>query len=144
MLSEIILEGLKLLIFLVGISVKLVQCNQWKIHSFTIYSRAFIWHGLNKNHVSSPFHERPPVLKDHSINWLLYTGFTVAISCETRLLSLNRMASQWAETLVEIMGTLADMRGTTKSGCRWNFPKHEFNRPVCLEAHHYLLVHLSQ
>ena len=22
--------------------------------------------------------------------------------------------------------------------------KHEFNRPVCLEAHHYLLAHLSQ
>ena len=57
---------------------------------------------------------------------------------------LNRMAWQWAETLVEIRGTLADIRGTTKLGCRWNFPKHEFNRPVCLEAHHYLLAHLSQ
>ena len=56
----------------------------------------------------------------------------------------NRMAWQWAETLVEIRGTLADIRGTTKLGCRWNFPKHEFNRPVCLEAHHYLLAHLSQ
>ena len=56
----------------------------------------------------------------------------------------NRMAWQWAETLVEIRGTLADIRGTTKLGCRWNFPKHEFNRPVCLEAHRYLLAHLSQ
>ena len=26
----------------------------------------------------------------------------------------NRMAWQWAEPLVEIMGTLADIRGTTK------------------------------
>ena len=26
----------------------------------------------------------------------------------------NRMASQWAVTLVEIRGTLADIRGTTK------------------------------
>ena len=58
--------------------------------------------------------------------------------------SQNRMAWQWAETLVEIRGILADIRGTTKLGCRWNFPKHEFNRPVCLEAHHYLLAHLSQ
>ena len=57
---------------------------------------------------------------------------------------VNRMARQWAETLVEIRGTLADIRGTTKLGCRGNFPKHEFNRPVCLEAHHYLLAHLSQ
>ena len=56
----------------------------------------------------------------------------------------NRMAWQWAETLVEIRGTLVDIRGTTKLGCRYNFPKHEFNRPVCLEAHHYLLAHLSQ
>ena len=56
----------------------------------------------------------------------------------------NRIAWQWAETLVEIRGTLADIRGTTKLGCRWNFPKHEFNKPVCLEVHHYLLAHLSQ
>ena len=49
----------------------------------------------------------------------------------------NRMAWQWAETLVEIRETLADIRGTTKLGCRCHFPKHEFNRPVCLEAHHY-------
>ena len=56
----------------------------------------------------------------------------------------NRMAWQWAETLVEIRGTLADIRGTTKYGIRYHFPKHEFNRPVCLEAHHYLLAHLSQ
>ena len=55
----------------------------------------------------------------------------------------NRMAWQWAETLVEIRVTLADIRGTTKYGCRHNFPKHEFNRPVCLEAHHFLLAHLS-
>ena len=27
---------------------------------------------------------------------------------------INRMAWQWAETLVEIGGTLADIRGTTK------------------------------
>ena len=26
----------------------------------------------------------------------------------------NRMAWQWAETLVEIMGNLSDIRGTTK------------------------------
>ena len=58
--------------------------------------------------------------------------------------TINRMAWQWAETLVEIRGTLADIRGTTKLGCKWNFPKHEFNRPVCLEGHHYLLTHLSQ
>ena len=57
---------------------------------------------------------------------------------------MNRMAWQWTETLVEIRRTLADIRRTTKLGCRWNFPKHEFNRPVCLEAHHYLLAHLSQ
>ena len=29
-------------------------------------------------------------------------------------LVFNRMAWQWAETLVEIRGTLADIRGTTK------------------------------
>ena len=57
---------------------------------------------------------------------------------------VNRMAWQWAETLVEIRGTLADIRRTTKLGCNLNFPKHEFNRPVCLEVHHYLLAHLSQ
>ena len=56
----------------------------------------------------------------------------------------NRMAWQWAETLVEIRVTLADIRRTTKLGCNLNFPKHEFNRSVCLEAHHYLLAHLSQ
>ena len=27
---------------------------------------------------------------------------------------MKRMAGQWAETIVEIMGTLADIRGTTK------------------------------
>ena len=59
-------------------------------------------------------------------------------------LTMNRMAWQWAETLVEIRGTLADIRGTTKLGIRYHFPKHEFNRPVCLETHHYLLAHLSQ
>ena len=58
---------------------------------------------------------------------------------------MNRMAWQWADTLVEIRVTLADIRGTTKKGCRHNFPKHEFNRPVCLEAHiFFLLAHLSQ
>ena len=56
----------------------------------------------------------------------------------------NRMAWQWTETLVELRGTLADIRGTTKYGIRYHFPKHEFNRPVCLEAHHYLLAHHSQ
>ena len=30
----------------------------------------------------------------------------------------NRMAWQWAETLVEIRGTLADIRGTSKLGCK--------------------------
>ena len=54
------------------------------------------------------------------------------------------MAWQWAETLVEIRGTLVDIRGTTKSGIRYHFPKHEFNRPVCLEVHHYWLAHLSR
>ena len=49
------------------------------------------------------------------------------------------MAWQWAETLVEIRGTLEDIKGTTKYGIRCHFPKHEFNRPVCLEAYHYLL-----
>ena len=62
----------------------------------------------------------------------------------TGLCAGNRMAWQWAETLVEIRGTLADIRGTTKLGWTWNFPKHEFNKPVCLEAHHYSLAHLSQ
>ena len=32
--------------------------------------------------------------------------------------SLKRMAWRWAETLVEIRGTLADTRGTTKQGSR--------------------------
>ena len=48
------------------------------------------------------------------------------------------MAWQKAETLVEIRGTLADNRRTTKWGIRCYFPKHEFNRPACLETHHYL------
>ena len=56
----------------------------------------------------------------------------------------NRIAWQWSETLVEIRGTLADIRGTTKQGSTYHFPKHQFKRPVCLEAHHYLLAYLSQ
>ena len=39
------------------------------------------------------------------------------LSCKSHPLSVmmnNRMAWQWAETLVEIRGTLADIRGTTK------------------------------
>ena len=52
----------------------------------------------------------------------------------------NRMAWQWAETLVEIRGILAEIRGTTKYGSRYHFPKHEFKRPVCLEAHHYFFT----
>ena len=44
---------------------------------------------------------------DHSI-----IGF--AIIDKTVLGYGNRMAWQWAETLVEIRGTLADIRGTTK------------------------------
>ena len=56
----------------------------------------------------------------------------------------NWMAWQWAETLVEIRGILADIRVTTKWGIRYHFPKHEFSRSVCLVAHHYLLAHLSQ
>ena len=32
------------------------------------------------------------------------------------------MAWQWAETLVEIMGTLVDIRGTTKKGADTIFP----------------------
>ena len=31
-----------------------------------------------QNHVYSPCHERPPVLRDHKIKWSLYTGFTVS------------------------------------------------------------------
>ena len=58
--------------------------------------------------------------------------------------TVNRMAWQWAETLVEIRETLADIRGTTKYGCRCQFPKYKFNRSVCLEAHHYLMAQLSQ
>ena len=34
--------------------------------------------------------------------------------CIISLPSVNRMAWQWAETLMEIRGTLADIRGTTK------------------------------
>ena len=34
--------------------------------------------------------------------------------CRGLFLSVHRMAWQWAETLVEIRGTLADIRGTTK------------------------------
>ena len=33
---------------------------------------------------------------------------------ELELIKRNRMAWEWAETLVEIRGTLADIRGTTK------------------------------
>ena len=40
------------------------------------------------------------------------------------------MAWQWAETLVEIRGTLAAIRGTTKWGIRCHFPKHQFNRQL--------------
>ena len=43
------------------------------------------------------------------------------VSCELQVthggqhkIATNRMAWQWAETLVEIRGTLADIRGTTK------------------------------
>ena len=71
-------------------------------------------------------------------------SYCILKSTEVCSQGLNRMAWQWAETLVEIRGTLADIRRTTKLGCNLNFPKHEFNRPVCLEAHHYLLAHLSQ
>ena len=36
-------------------------------------------------------------------------------------LTVNRMAWQWAETLVEIRGTLGDIRGTTKLGVQMEF-----------------------
>ena len=68
----------------------------------------------------------------------------IAISSIQAASTANRMAWQWAETLVEIRGTLVDIRGTTKLGCRYHFPKHKFNRLVCLEAHHYLLAEASQ
>ena len=63
------------------------------------------------------------------------------LTASSQFLYDNRMAWQYyVETLVEIGGTLADIRGTTKQGIRCNFPKHEFNKPVCLEGHHYLLA----
>ena len=40
------------------------------------------------------------------------------------------MAWQWAETLVEIRGTLVEIRGNTKYGIRCHFPKHEFKGAV--------------
>ena len=51
------------------------------------------------------------------------------------LSALNSMAWQRAETLMEIRGTLVNIRGTTKKGSIYHFPKHEFNGPVCLEMH---------
>ena len=36
----------------------------------------------------------------------------------------NRIAWQWADTLVGIRETLADIRRTTKLGSRWHFSKH--------------------
>ena len=79
--------------------------------------------------------------------WITFVSQLGTLLKQTHMgfhVAANRMAWQWAETLVEIRGTLADIRGTTKWGSGYYFPKHGFNRPVRLEAHHYLLAHLSQ
>ena len=98
-----------------------------------------------RHHVTTVLYKMKPK-KNFSDWWLQLIEYFESITTAKYVTTWwnNRMAWQWAETLVEIRGTLADIRGTTKLGCRWNFPKHEFNRPVCLEAHHYLLAHLSQ
>ena len=45
----------------------------------------------------------------------LLPGFAIILFCFTTcFIQNNRMAWQWAQTLVEIRGTLADIRGTTK------------------------------
>ena len=41
--------------------------------------------------------------------------------------SRHRMAWQWAETLVEIRGTLADIRGNYKIGVRMEFSQTGMN-----------------
>ena len=47
--------------------------------------------------------------------WMKSLDFEkIKITSEFTPLRPNRMAWQWAETLVEIRGTLADIRGTTK------------------------------
>ena len=51
------------------------------------------------------------LIKSESAQWLLNYG-DKQMNGQTD--GDNRMAWQWAETLVEIMGTLADIRGTTK------------------------------
>ena len=43
-----------------------------------------------------------------------FTGTCMAFPLASNNVIHNRMAWQWAETLVEIRGTLADIRGTTK------------------------------
>ena len=41
-------------------------------------------------------------------------NITIFVQASMRLPLSNRMAWQWAETLMEIRGTLADITGTTK------------------------------
>ena len=51
-----------------------------------------------------------------------YTLYTQAFDrWQTSPNNCDRMAWQWAETLVEIRGNLADINGTTKYGCRYHF-----------------------
>ena len=45
--------------------------------------------------------------------WKRYVNELQSLSLRAHLF-MNRMARQWAESLVEIMGTLADIRGTNK------------------------------
>ena len=46
--------------------------------------------------------------------WISLTKSDIDAFVVEEINNRNRMAWQWAETLVEIMGTLADIRGTTK------------------------------
>ena len=48
-------------------------------------------------------------------NWFRPMSYILKTLYDTRCgTRYNRMAWQWAETLMEIRGTLADIRGTTK------------------------------
>ena len=60
---------------------------------------------------------KPPTNFDewlHNMLSYLCNDFSLTLSQSWLTISIKRMVWQWAETLVEIRGTLADIRGTTK------------------------------
>ena len=58
-------------------------------------------------------HQNEPSYNRLIVSDIILTDASIEMNL-AGIVASNRMAWQWAETLVEIRGTLADIRGTTK------------------------------